>query len=117
MIEPFKTYYDEVISKATELALGAKSHDYNSGDITIRDYARYSGSRHFVDMCYHKVLRLISLDGVSPRCEGIEDSLVDLINYAAFAYAEYKCREDDKNGKKVLSSKGHVQGATRAEGR
>jgi len=87
-----KEYYDKIIKKAKALKY-KKMNDYNSGGINRFDYALH-GNQTFIDELYKKVLRLVSLIDSKNACENepIEDTLIDVINYAAdfYSYIEWK---------------------------
>jgi len=74
---------------------------YNNGGICLEDYFIY-GYKSLLHELHKKVLRLISLESVG-KCSIKEmgDSLVDLVNYAAFMYErleEKAKRGGDTNG-------------------
>lgn len=72
-----------------------KGNDYNSS-IQLTDYFPF-GHQSYVQMIYLKALRLVSLtelisSGKTPNFEGLEDTVLDLLNYATF-YAEWLKRQ------------------------
>lgn len=96
----FKALYDEAFVKARGLVEGVKNTGYNSGGVSIRDYSRFFPLNIHSYEIHKKALRLISI--TSPENleaknlqEGLEDTLVDLINYSAFAYAEATLRRQE----------------------
>jgi flagellar biosynthesis regulator FlaF len=68
-----------------------KSHDYQNPSSRIRQADHYPrGINTIIDMIHQKLTRAYSLlesaeAGVSPNNESIEDTFLDLINYASFA--------------------------------
>lgn len=64
----------------------AKGRDYNDG-VALRDYFPF-GHQSYIQMMWLKVLRLISLTKSSsiPKHESIEDTILDLLNYASYYY-------------------------------
>lgn len=105
MNEGFKKHYEEALAEASKLFVGVKNDGYNSGGVDIRDYWSYGGVRDIAYMCHAKATRLISLSSTGKKVNdcGIEDTCVDLINYAAFAFAEARMRaaERDKDSKEL----------------
>lgn len=61
----------------------AKKNDYGG----IKEYFPF-GDKSYVQMIHTKTTRLVSLTKASnqPKHESIEDSLLDLINYASYYY-------------------------------
>lgn len=95
--ELFKKEYDEALNVSRGLFLGVKTEGYNAGGVEIRDYWKYGGVRDIAYMCHAKAKRLISLSSLGKvvgDCD-VADTCVDLINYAAFAYAEHKVRDHE----------------------
>jgi len=88
--------FNEMIKKAFKKAIKtwrAKDNDYNSGHVGILDYFDYEGEEKMHKKVFHdiwkKTLRLRSLisSGKKPKYEALEDTCIDLMNYAAFLYA------------------------------
>lgn len=68
-----------------------KGNDYNTS-VQLVDYFPF-GHQSYVQMVYLKALRLVSLtevtsQGREPNFESVEDTVLDLLNYATF-YAEW----------------------------
>jgi hypothetical protein len=87
--------YLELLAPAIELA-STKSQDYQSGFVKLEMYFPFA-DKSYIQMLNVKVLRLISLaEGKTPNFESIEDTVLDLANYAVF-YLNYlekqKCLE------------------------
>lgn len=95
----FERYYNDVIEAANN-TFTRRGQDYNRVS-PIRDYWVY-GVRSVFHAVWGKALRLKSLvprsdDSVSPNDRAVfEDSCVDLINYAAFLWAENRCQMEDE---------------------
>jgi hypothetical protein len=69
--------------------LRKKGKDYNLGSIRPDDYFLF-GRISYLQMIHLKYTRLRSLmESKKPNYESIEDTLIDLINYAAL-FAEYE---------------------------
>lgn len=94
----FAVAYLEALERARLLCEGAKASDYNSGDVEITDYSLWDHEKHWWNLVWHKTLRLRSLlfSGNPPKCETLEDTAIDLINYAAFIYAELKITQEKR---------------------
>ena len=72
----------------------AKSHDYQGSKWSEEDYFPF-GTQSYVHMLWTKMLRLRSVlerEGEEVNFESAEDTLIDMINYAAMmaAYLENK---------------------------
>lgn len=77
------------ILKECSDVLKKKGQDYNNGSIKPEDYFLF-GRLSYVQMIHLKCTRLRSLiETKKPNYESVEDTLVDLINYAAL-FAEYE---------------------------
>ena len=71
-----------------------KAHDYSGGrgqDFARRDYHPY-GDVSYLQMLHTKFKRVeatanLKLKGEKPNFESLQDSVTDLINYAAFYWA------------------------------
>lgn len=79
-----------VMREAAEIR-AKKGQDYNSGP-KLTDYFPF-GAKSYAQMVYMKTLRMMSLianeeKGQVPNYEGLEDTLIDLLNYVCF-FAEY----------------------------
>lgn len=84
------SYLSPVLRRVTEMRV-KKGQDYNSG-VALSDYFPLGHASYF-QMLHLKTLRIRSLleltdKGGTPNFEGIEDTVLDLINYATF-YGEW----------------------------
>lgn len=98
----FKEYtelFSEIISKIVSIR-EKKSNDYASEDDTLLNFKKLALKREvdpsdivrfFLDV---KLQRLDNLKGKDPKCESVEDTIVDLINYAGLYYA---CLVDERS--------------------
>lgn len=81
--------YLEALAKAAKVVI-KKTDDYNNGANDFNHANRDSyfpfGIKSYAQMIHVKSQRLVSLanEEKTPNFESIEDSLIDLINYAAF---------------------------------
>ena len=81
----FKKYYKEAFSIANEIH-DKKNETYNGDIVTYKDYLKIPNLYH--GMVWNKCLRMVSLlNGSKSNFEALEDTLIDLLNYVAFAYA------------------------------
>lgn len=100
-------YAIEALDMARTLLID-KGKDYNSGDVKVDDYYLF-GERSCIHEIWKKVLRLRSLLSKTtsdipfnfncsrkPIFESKEDTLIDLINYAAIYYSYLKRHQDDR---------------------
>lgn len=77
-----------------------KSHDYQNSTSRVHQADHYRcGINTIHDMIHQKVLRAQSLleaaeSGVVPNHESIEDTYIDLINYASFAVSYLRGKMD-----------------------
>ena len=80
--------YYEAFRKAIRLKV-KKQKDYNSGGVCRGDYALH-GDQTFLDELWKKTLRLVSLDASGKFEEAgnetVDDTLLDVMNYAADWY-------------------------------
>lgn len=91
---------DELIAMAHAVRNGQRRRDYDSNGLGIRDYWRPYGVGSATQMVWMKALRMIATnpqeaDGKAKdlrKLRSFLDSVVDVINYAAFAGAEALCR-------------------------
>ena len=89
----FKLLYKEAVSNAIEIQK-QKNETYNGDSVSYQDYASIDNF-YFAQM-WNKILRIKSIvSGSKNNFEGLQDSLVDLINYTAFFYAETKLKDND----------------------
>ena len=70
--------------------LNLKEQDYGEPDNAKKEYFPF-GDKSYVTMVHTKAKRLVNLveqmDEREPNFEGIDDTIIDIINYAAFYYA------------------------------
>lgn len=76
------------------LLCARKSNDYNGPDIDMHSVDRTAyfpfGAVSYAQMLHTKSARFVALSrGVEPNFEGLEDTALDLINYAGFYIAHY----------------------------
>ena len=77
---------EDVMFEAIDLKK-RKSKDYQGGKWTEADYFPY-GQQSFNHMMWTKMLRIMSVsDAPDVNFESLEDSLIDMINYAAMNVA------------------------------
>ena len=70
-----------------------KSEDYQGSQFTEEDYFPF-GDTSYIHMMWTKMLRIRSVaEQENPNFESLEDSLIDMINYAAM-YAAYTVNKD-----------------------
>lgn len=82
----FISKYREAIEKAVAIQQ-KKNETYNGNSVSYKDYTSINNF-YFAQM-WNKILRIKSItQGSDVNFESLEDSLVDLINYTAFFYAE-----------------------------
>ena len=71
-----------------------KSKDYQGGLFNEEDYFPY-GEQSYVHMLWTKMLRLRSvIEQDNPNFESAEDTLIDMINYAAMMAAYIENRKE-----------------------
>lgn len=80
--------YLKLIDPAVVLVI-RKHKDYNSGGDDLHGYFPF-GDKSYVQMLHTKARRLVSLaqQDSTPNFESVQDTVLDLINYAVF-YLEY----------------------------
>lgn len=96
-----KEKYMKAIAAAIALVVGPRDEDYNRGGITLRDYWKTNGIKSPIQMVDMKLKRAFSqigtwdvdLNGHSvpknwQQVDKLEESMLDLINYAAFVICE-----------------------------
>ena len=74
----------------------AKSHDYQGSKWSEEDYFSF-GTQSYVHMLWTKMLRLRSVlerEGEEVNFESAEDTLIDMINYAAMMAAYLENQKD-----------------------
>lgn len=82
----------QVLKDAANLKI-KKSADYQGGKWVEEDYFPY-GDQSYITMLWTKMLRIRSVaEQESPNYESLEDSLIDLINYAAM-YAAFTVNKE-----------------------
>ena len=90
----FIEIYKETIEKALQIQK-KKNETYNGKTVSYKDYASIDNF-YFAQM-WNKMLRIKSIVGGSKaNFESLEDSLIDLINYAAFFAAEINMNKLDE---------------------
>ena len=78
----------KILKECSEI-LKKKGEDYNNGTIKPEDYFLY-GRKSYMQMIHLKTTRLKSLmETKEVNYESLEDTLIDLINYAAL-WASYE---------------------------
>ena len=83
--------YQQLISEAIDRAQqirDQRSGQYNTG-VDIREYWTF-GMSSIVHEISKKSKRMVSLIRANAPPNALEDSLLDIINYAAFGYAELR---------------------------
>jgi hypothetical protein len=93
--------YMTAIAEAIKLVVGPRDADYNKGGIGLRDYWKVNGINSPIQMVDMKLKRAFSQIGTWKRDEKdhlqpqsyaqvakLEESMLDLINYAAFVICE-----------------------------
>tara|TARA_R110002020_G_scaffold441223_3_gene651961 strand:- start:166 stop:387 length:222 start_codon:yes stop_codon:yes gene_type:complete len=71
-----------------------KNETYNGNKISYEDYTKIP--EMYPALLYGKVLRMVSImQGSKNNFESMEDTLIDMINYAAFTYATFKMKDLD----------------------
>lgn len=86
----------DILQSAIELKQ-RKSKDYQGNQFTEEDYFPF-GHHSYIHMLHTKMLRIRSVaDQGRPNFESLEDSLIDLINYAAM----YAAWVDNNKAKKI----------------
>jgi hypothetical protein len=96
-----KELYLAAISGALALAMGDRNEDYNKGGIKLRDYWAMNGIRSPLQMVDMKLKRALSQVGTwdhsfehrpvpkdIAQVAKMAESMIDLINYAAFVVCE-----------------------------
>ena len=92
-----QNYFIKCIEEANhkaELIRKQKMETYNGDSVSYEDYT--SLNNFYIYQLWNKMLRIISIiKGSKNNYESLEDSLIDLINYAKLAYAEQKVKRED----------------------
>lgn len=101
MEEEQKARYMKAMARAIALVVGPRDADYNKGGIKLRDYWAVNGIKSPIQMVDMKLKRAFSQIGTwgeddrghpIPKSWGqvdkLEESMLDLINYAAFVICE-----------------------------
>lgn len=86
----------KVLSECAEVQR-RKSADYQNAKSTIKQADHYRrGIDTITDMIHQKLLRAISLieSGEAPKNEALEDTYIDMINYASFAVSYLRGKMD-----------------------
>ena len=90
----FIRHYKEAINKAVAIQ-AKKNATYNGNTVSYEDYIKLDN--YYAGLLYGKALRLVSILKGSPNnFESLEDTLVDMINYAGFTYATMMMEKGDK---------------------
>tara|TARA_Y100000593_G_C4304836_1_gene335209 strand:+ start:2205 stop:2441 length:237 start_codon:yes stop_codon:yes gene_type:complete len=72
-----------------------KNDTYNGDTVTYKEYTLMKDM--YPSLLYGKSLRMVSiLNGSKVNFESLEDTMVDMVNYAAFCYATFKIYDDKK---------------------
>jgi len=92
----FIKHIEEANHKA-ELIRKQKMETYNGDSVSYNEYT--SLDNFYIYQLWNKMLRIVSIvKGSKNNYESLEDSLIDLINYAKLAYAEQKTKQEDHHG-------------------
>ncbi len=90
----FIGYYKEAIAKAIDIQK-EKNATYNGDSVSYKEYTLMK--EMYPSLLYGKSLRMVSiLQGSKVNFESLEDTMIDMINYAAFCYATFKIYDDKK---------------------
>ena len=88
----FVSYIQEANDKA-EIIRKKKMQTYNGESVSYSMYTKLDN--FYIYQLWNKMLRIISIiSGSKNNFESLEDSLIDLINYAKLAYAEQKTKRN-----------------------
>ena len=100
--------YMKALAMAVALVVGPRDQDYNKGGIGLRDYWKVNGIKSPVQMVDMKLKRAFSQLGTWTedtnghplpkdwqQVDKLEESMLDLINYAAFVICEAHSLADD----------------------
>ena len=88
----FTDLYKEAINKAIHIQK-MKNATYNGDTISYKEYTAMK--EMYPALLYGKALRMVSiLDGSEQNFESLEDTMLDMINYAAFSYATFRMYYD-----------------------
>lgn len=99
-----KQKYFDALGKAIALVVGQRNEDYNNSGIGLRDYWRVNGIRAPLQMVDMKLKRALSQIGAwhedgfptsRDQVDKLTESMVDLINYAAFVVCETESLYED----------------------
>lgn len=102
-----RSNYIDVIATALSLAMGDRNDDYNNGGVGLRDYWQMNGIKSPLQMVDMKMKRALSQLGswqiqdgrlqptTAKQVDKMVESMVDLINYAAFVACETMALLDD----------------------
>ncbi len=101
MEEDQKRIYLAAMAGALSLAMGDRNEDYNKGGVKLRDYWQMNGIRSPLQMVDMKLKRAMSQIGTWDHSSELRpfpkdpvqvakmaESMIDLINYAAFVVCE-----------------------------
>lgn len=88
----FKIHYKNALSRAQAIQQ-KKQSTYNGDNVSYRDYLKFPNN--YECLLYGKALRMLSIiKGSEVNFESLEDTYLDMINYAAFCYANLKLKEE-----------------------
>lgn len=89
--------YWGLVDEAVELAnkiLKERGAQYNNGGISPRDYWTF-GHQSIIHEIQKKTIRMISLSKAG-RTDELMDSVLDIINYCRFLYAEIRIEQNEE---------------------
>ena len=90
-----KMMYLDLIQPAMDIVV-KKHQDYNNESLQLESYFPF-GDQSYVQMLHIKTQRLVGLTkpaAAPPQFESINDTVLDLINYAVFYLAHLKEKQD-----------------------
>ena len=95
--EQFIRYVEDVNFAAEDLRK-RKMQTYNGKNVSYLEYI--SLPNFYIYQLWNKMLRIKSIiNGSKNNYESLEDSLIDLINYAKLAYAEQRMKNESNQSK------------------
>ena len=90
--------HDGIMPALLEAAIlmSKKAEDYNRSNTTYREYFPY-GDKSYAQMIHMKAMRLVNLaeKDEKPNFESVQDSLLDIINYAAMWYSHHEGNQNE----------------------
>lgn len=90
----------QAFKDAEALRKGPRDKAYNSGGIGLGDYFPY-GTKSAMHMVWLKALRAVSCEEAGDKA-ALQDSLLDLINYAGFACGLVDMERKEENSDEDL---------------